>query len=948
MRETRTTTWHALTPDDALRQAEVDPKTGLSAAEVGHRQRRHGRNEVSVRRGTPPWRKFLQQFNQAIVYVLLAAAVVSYFLKEGVDAFIILAVVVINAIVGFVQESRAEKAIGALSQMMVTEAAVRRGGQRVRVPSVELVAGDIVMLQLGDRVPADMRLIRLKGFRCDESALTGESVPVQKSEGALPAETLVNDRHNMAFAGGLVTGGQAEGVVVTLGDHTETGRIATMIAEAVDLSTPLTRKIAQFSRILVTVILALAAVMFAISFWRAHAVMAEAARQAEAAHAVELVEEGVPQPGGHAIKHPVVYAFQGAVALAVGAIPEGLPAAVTITLAIGVARMARRHAIIRRLPAVETLGSTTVICSDKTGTLTVNQMTVCEVFAGGERFEVSGLGYDPQGQVTLGGQPVAVVGKAALREILQAGLLCNDTHFTVENGRRKVNGDPTEAALLVAAEKLGLARATLEGRMPRRDVIPFDSEHMFMATLHSGSQPMVYWKGSLERLFDRCDRMLDAAGAAAPLDTETIRATAEQMGSKGLRVLAFALKPLAKDALAMADIEEGMVFIGLQAMLDPPREEAIAAIQTCQQAGIKVKMITGDHAATASAIALQLGMSGTRDPGGRLKAVTGAVLSQFTDEELPSVAEGVAVFARVAPDQKLRLVRALQAHGHVVAMTGDGVNDAPALKQADIGIAMGITGTEVAKGAAAMVLTDDNFASIEAAVEEGRNVFNNLVKFITWTLPTNGGQCLILLVAMLLGTDLPITPGQLLWVNMITAIGLGLMLVFEPRETGLMQRPPRDPDAPILTAELIARTALVSITMLVGALLLFNHELRYEGMTIAQGQTTVVNVVVLTQAFYLLNCRSLTRSFFELPFFSNLHLWGGIAGTLLAQLAFTYLPVFHRLFHTAPLPAETWLRIAAVGLTTFVIVEMAKFVEGRFANRVARRAPRLPGFAPPY
>ncbi|HEX4141665.1 MAG TPA: HAD-IC family P-type ATPase, partial [Candidatus Methylacidiphilales bacterium] len=631
-------------------------------------------------------------------------------------------------------------------------------------------------------------------------------------------------------------------------------------------------------------------------------------------------------------EHPAVYAFKGAVGLAVAAIPEGLPAAVTITLALGVGRMAKRRALIRRLPAVETLGSTTVICSDKTGTLTENQMTVREILAGGEKFLLSGQGYDPKGEVSLGRQKVELNAKPALREILRAGLLCNDTLFVQEEGRRKVQGDPTEAALLVSAEKAGLKRDELERQLPRHDIIPFESEYMFMATLH-GDARVVYKKGSLERILARCDKMLGADGREVPMDKDAAKSAAETMAAEGLRVLAFATKRLNHDKLAMSDVEGGLVFLGLQAMIDPPRQEAIEAVGNCQRAGIRVKMITGDHAVTAAAIAGQLGLHGIHTGDHRLKALAGAELAKISDEELPSMADDISVFARVTPEQKLRLVKALQAKGHIVAMTGDGVNDAPALKQANIGVAMGITGTDVAKGAADMVLTDDNFASIEAAVEEGRNVFDNLLKFIAWTLPTNGGQSLILLVAVLLGTQLPITPAQMLWVNMVTAIMLGLMLVFEPRENGLMDRPPRPMSESLVSGELVFRTAIVSLVMLIGALFLFNFELTYQGASLAEAQTVVVNVAICVQAFYLLNCRSLHRSFFSVPFFSNHMIWIGIGATVLAQGIFTYVPIFHQLFHTDDIPAHSWLRITAVGIVSFAIIEVVKYFEGALVNR---------------
>lgn len=925
MKPTETILWHAMAVDQVAQRLSTDESTGLSLSEIKQRQAEHGLNEMTARGGVPAWLRFTRQFNQAVVYVLLGAAAGCFILREFVDAFVILGVVLINAIIGYVQEARAEKAINALSQMMATESSVRRESKKQRVPATDLVPGDIVLLQSGDRVPADLRLAQVRNIQCDEAAMTGESVPAQKTFEPLPGETVLNDRTNIAFAGSMVTFGQAEGIVIATGDDTETGKIAGMVSKEVDLTTPLTRKITEFSRLLVAVILVIAAIMFGIAFSRARTATDA---KTDGAQSSNLAKEGVPEPSTESVGHPLVYAFKGAVGLAVGAIPEGLPAAVTITLALGVRRMARRRALIRRLPAVETLGSTTVICSDKTGTLTENQMTVQEILAGGEMFRLTGQGYDPTGGFQSNGNKVELKSKPALMQILQAGLLCNDTHLVEEDGRRKVQGDPTEAALVVAAEKAGFNRDELEKQLPRRDVIPFESEYMFMATLH-GDARIVYKKGSLERVLDRCHNSLGADDRPTALDKEAVKAAAEQMAADGLRVLAFAMKKLDHDKLTMGDVEDGMTFLGLQGMIDPPRQEAIAAVNTCQAAGIRVKMITGDHAGTASAIAGQLGMQGIHNDYGRLKALTGAELEHINDEELPSTADDVSVFARVTPEQKLRLVKALQTHGHVVAMTGDGVNDAPALKQANIGVAMGITGTDVAKGAAAMVLTDDNFASIEAAVEEGRSIFDNLLKYIAWTLPSNAGQSLILLVAVLLGTELPITPVQMLWVNMVTALLLGLMLVFEPRELGLMNRPPRPLDEPLLSASLAFRTLLVSVVMLIGAFLLFNNELRYQGASLAQAQTTVVNVTVLVQAFYLLNCRSLNRPFFRVPPFSNPMVWAGIAAMILAQIILTYVPTFHRLFGTASIPAAVWLRVVVVGAAAFVVIEIVKHFENR-------------------
>ena len=889
------TNWHQVHVGEIASLLETDLLNGLSTAEVQSRLKQYGANKVAEKGGIPPWKRFLQQFHQPLVYILLIASGVMVSLGEFVDGSVIFGVVFILGIIGYIQETKAEGAIRALSRMVVAEATVRRDGRKQRVRSIELVPGDIVLLRSGDRVAADLRLFRVRSLQIDESALTGESLPLHKHVDPLVFETVLADRKNLAFAGTLVTRGEADGVVWATGDQTEIGRIARLVSEAVDLSTPLTRKIAQFSRLLLWLILGLAAFAFTVGVWRSE---------------------------------KIVEMFMAAVALAVGAIPEGLPAAVTITLAVGVARMARRRAIIRKLPAVETLGSTTVICSDKTGTLTENAMTVQQIYAGGEFYGVTGTGYDPTGTIQQDEQPVSPDERPALLACLRAGLLCNDAVLVRKDGRTRVEGDPTEAALIVAAEKAGLLHADAQREAERLDAIPFESEDQFMATLHRARDGhIIYKKGALERVLGRCATMLARDGSEAAIDREKIRAAADTMAAKGLRVLAFARRNLRADhrELGHEHVARGLTFLGLQGMLDPPRPEAIAAVRRCQRARIAVKMITGDHLFTAKAIAQKIGLyrvANARDS----HAISGRELEQVSDDDLPAIAEESVVFARVTPEQKLRLVKALQAREQIVAMTGDGVNDAPALKQADIGIAMGISGTDVAKEAADMVLTDDNFASIEAAVEEGRGIFDNLKKFIVWTLPTNFGESFVLLAAILLGTALPMFPVQLLWINMMTAVSLGVMLVFEPKEPDLMDRPPRDPRQPILTFPLFMRTGLVSLLILAGAFALFVWEVQQEGATLAEARTTVVNVIVSVEAFYLLNCRSLTRSAFAVGLFSNPWVIAGIALATVTQVLFTYAPFMNKLFHSAPITGEAWLRIVAVGVIAFAAVELEKWI----------------------
>lgn len=880
--------WHADSAESAARRLGVDSTHGLSDDEAAIRLSRHGLNRLTETPGKPAWRRFAAQLAQPLVLVLIAAGMITGGLGETVDAGVIFGVVLINAIIGYWQEAKAEGALAALARGVATPVTVRRGGHRKQLDASQLVPGDIVMLAAGDRIPADLRLILQHEMLTDDSMLTGESQAVSKAAGLLPADTLLADRINMAYAGTTVVGGQGTGLVIATGDTTETGRIAGLIAAAPDLVTPLTRKMATFSNWLLWAIGGLALLTVGVGLAR----------------------------GGSAFDM-----FIAAVALAVGAIPEGLPAAITVTLAIGVARMARRRTIIRHLPAVETLGSTTVICSDKTGTLTENAMTVRVLWCGGEGYAVSGHGYAPEGSIGHDEMPAEISG--ALRECLIAGALCNDASLNREGQHWKITGDPTEAALLVAARKGGLDEHTLQALFPRRDELPFDAKRQFMATAHDGDgEGVIYVKGALERLLPRCIDQFGANGQTVPVDAVAIEKAACTYAGQGMRVLLLARRgftPGQNSALSVDAIEK-LTLIGLVAMIDPPRKAVIGAIRNCHSAGIRVKMITGDHAVTAQAIARQIGLSGER-------ALTGRELAGLDDAALATVAHEVDVFARVEPEQKLRLVRALQARGEVVAMTGDGVNDAPALKQADIGIAMGLAGTEVAKEAAAMVLTDDNFASIEAAVEEGRGVWDNLVKFITWTLPTNFGEGLVIVAAILFGATLPITPLQILWINMTTAVLLGLPLAFEPIERGIMHRAPRRLAMPVLDAHLIRRIVLVSFLLLAGAFGLFLRELD-QGHTLAEARTVAVNVFVMVEMTYLFNCRSLTRGFWSQGLFSNPWIWAGVGIMLGLQLLLTYAPVMNQLFQTAPIGLEEWFEIIVVAVFCSLVIATEKWLTG--------------------
>jgi magnesium-transporting ATPase (P-type) len=935
MNDTPALPWHAVLAEEVIAELASDSQNGLTTAEAAARLARHGRNIITAKKGRPWWILLLQQFNTPLVYLMIVAGGVTLWLGEYTDSGVILGVVIINAIIGFVQEGRAVKAIDALARSMRIHATVTRDGQRRRVEAADLVVGDIVILEPGDKVPADLRLLdgvgpgrpsaepgTMHDVHIDESSLTGESKPVSKHPGPLPATTVLADRRNMAYAGSLVTRGTTEGIVVAIADTTEVGRISGMIASAEEIATPLTKKLASFSRTLLWVILAVAALAFVV---------------------------------GIAKGHPPTEMFNAAVAISVGAIPEGLPAAVTIMLAVGVTRMARRNAIIRKLPAVEALGATTVICSDKTGTLTQNQMTVRAAWAADTEYEFTGAGYDPTGLVRVAAGSAATQhtladANRALLELLRCGVLCNDASLAAHPdaaNKWEVHGDPTEAALVVSARKLAgadLSSDTLAKGLPRADAIPFESERQYMATLHArttsdgadadgeSAKRVIYVKGSVERVLAMCEHQMNARGVAVAIAKEDVlRATAD-LARRGLRILAFAtgIAPPDTNHLTHPMVESavgGLTFLGVQGMLDPPRPEAVQAVAICQRAGIRVKMITGDHAITAASIAQMIGIDGAQ-PGTTLRVLTGAEMTAIPDDDLPAHAESTAVFARMTPEQKLRLVKALQTgvagRGHIVAMTGDGVNDAPALRQADIGVAMGTVGTDVAKDAADMVLADDNFASIQAAVEEGRSVYDNLTKFIVWTLPTNG-EALAIIAAIAMGWPLPILPVQALYINMVTAVLLGIPLICEATEPGIMARPPRDPARPLLTFVLFMRTGLVSIILCVGAIALFHWELG-RGLSEATGRTAAVSVIVVGEAFYLFSARALLHPAWAVPLFSNIWLWVGIAAMLVVQAAFAQAPFMNRLFHSAPLDAGAWARVFAAGAAVLVIVEMEKAI----------------------
>ena len=881
---------HAMDYAAVLRALDVTGD-GLSAAEAAQRLERHGPNRLTERRGRGPLVRFLLQFHNVLIYVLLVAAVVTALLGHWVDSGVIVGVVVINAIVGFIQEGKAEQALAAIRRMLSVKAVVLRAGRQLTVPAEELVPGDVVRVQSGDRVPADLRLLRVKNLRLDEASLTGESLPVEKQIEPVDAQAPLGDRSCMAYSGTLVTYGQGSGVVVATGDATELGRISELLSEVEQLETPLLRKIASFGRRLSIVILVIAALTFVL---------------------------GTLLRG-----YPPVEMFMAAVGLAVAAIPEGLPAIITITLAIGVQRMARRNAIVRVLPAVEALGSVTVICSDKTGTLTRNEMTVQSLATGTHLYETSGVGYQPHGQFLRDSLPVEPAAVPELIELVRAGLLCNDAALRSHKGQWLIDGDPTEGALVVAAAKAGLERALENEMLPRTDVIPFESEHRFMATLHHdhAGHGFIYLKGAPERVLDMCTHVR-VAGEDRPLRHSDWHERIERMAARGQRVLAVAFHAATpgQRELGFDDVAEGLTLLGLVGMIDPPREEAIRAVAACRTAGIRVKMITGDHAVTAAAVAAPLGIGDGRT------VVSGAEIERMDDAALRATVASVDVYARVSPEHKLRLVQALQANGEVVAMTGDGVNDAPALKRADIGVAMGVTGTEVAKEAAEIVLADDNFASIVNAVEEGRTIYDNLRKTLLFIMPTNAGEAFTLIVAIALGLVLPILPVHILWVNMVTAVTLSLALAFDPTEPDTMRRPPRDPRAPIFSRYFLWRTLLVTALVVAGTLGMFLWELR-QGAGMEVARTAAINTLVAFEVFYLLNTRFLLAPAWpHRALAGNPYVPLAIVLVIGLQLLFTYAPFMQQLFHTAALGPEAWARIGLIALSIYVIVELEKWL----------------------
>jgi magnesium-transporting ATPase (P-type) len=882
--------WHSMEADDVRTALETDTKSGLSREEAGNRLAKYGPNVLPEQAHESALRRLLRQFHNVLIYVLIAAAVTTAVMGHWIDTLVIAGVVVINALIGFIQEGKAERALEGIRSMLSLEARVVRDGEHRNIEADQLVPGDLVELRSGDRVPADLRLSHVRDLRIEESALTGESVPSGKSTVAVDAGAVPGDRKGMAFSGTMVTFGRGCGIVVATGADTEIGRISGMMDAVATPRTPLLRQIDRFGNQLSVVILGLTVLFFVI--------------------------------GRVFHDYPTTELFLAVIGLAVAAIPEGLPAILTITLALGVQRMAKRNAIIRKLPSVETLGSVTVICSDKTGTLTRNEMTVQSVRSSENTWHITGSGYDPAGEIQHDGKTIDSLTDPTLARIIRGAGISNETEVERgEDGTWQVHGEPTEAGLRVLALKAGFDHK----QATRLDVLPFESDHKYMAALseEEDGTRAIWVTGAPERLLGKCKTQADAGGES-PLDKDFWECEIADLAATGTRVIAVATKATDRDTLGHDDIG-GLVFLGIVGMMDPPRDEAIAAVAECRDAGIQVKMITGDHALTASGIARQLGLEHAGEP------VSGNELEDADDTTLRRIAPNHFIYARTSPEHKLRLVQALQANGEVVAMTGDGVNDAPSIKSADVGIAMGIKGTQVTKDVSEMVLADDNFATIVHAIKEGRTIYDNLRKTILFILPTNGAQALVVMAAIAIGAAMPITPVQILWVNMVTAVTLALALSFEKTEPGTMNRPPRPPSASILDGHFAWRVTFVSV--IIAGLTFVLHDLALRvGASAAVASTVAVNTLVSGQIFYLLNCRSTHVSSIRLSIFDNRAVPLTITILLGLQALFTFAPPFQTAFGTAAPEPWLWGWIVVAGLIVFALVEIEKTILSRIRN----------------
>ncbi|WP_100414334.1 cation-translocating P-type ATPase [Mumia flava] len=871
---------------------------GLTAAEADRRYGEVGPNRLEAAARVPWWKRVLAQFQDTLIYILLASAAAKALLEDWVDFAVIMAVAVINAAIGLIQEGRAEKALDGIRAMLSVQADVLRDGAWTRLDADLLVPGDVVRLRGGDKVPADLRVLAATNLQAEESALTGESVPTAKSVGEVAQDAGVGDRHDMLFSGTLVTAGSGQGVVTATGPATEVGRIQTLVQEVEPVETPLSRQLDAFGKALALLIVVMALVMVLIG---------------------RLIHDfSVPD------------LVSATIGFAVAAVPEGLPALVTIILALGVQQMAARRAIVRRLPAVEALGSVTTVCSDKTGTLTKNEMTARVVVTRAHAYDVEGIGYAPTGRVLLDEEPADLATYRDLNAVVTVMGRCNDAEVHESDGRWSLVGVPTDGALRVLGLKAGLS----EDGWERLDEIPFDSETKYMATLErdpTGARTLCV-KGAPDRVLDRCARQHGADGRVEPLDRAWWESEIDRLGADGLRVLAAALRPVRHgdgSTIRDGDVDEDLVLLGLVGIVDPPRPEAVDAIAQCRRAGIRVKMITGDHAGTAVAIGREMGIVGEGGP----EVLTGADLEAMSTEQLRAVVRDVDVFARTSPEHKIRIVSALQHHGEVVAMTGDGVNDAPALTQADVGVAMGIKGTEATKEAADVVLTDDNFATIERAVEEGRRIYDNVRKSVLFLLPTNGAQALVMLVAVVFGLTLPLQPVQVLWINMVTAVSLSFALAYEKAEPGVMDRPPRDPGTSVVDLTYGRRIVIVSL-LIGGAALFVFYRSDDRGVPLDEAQTAAVTMLALGQLAYLFNSRFLDRSSLTPAVLrGNRAVWGASAAMLVAQLGFVYLPFMNTWFASAPIGLDVWAWTALLAVVVFLLVEAGKATDRWIAAR---------------
>jgi len=887
--------WYTFTPEKILEVLKSDRQIGLSWKQVEERTIKYGRNILPAQKKQSWVKRLAEQFNNVLIYILIAAAALTSILGHWIDTSVILTVVVINSMVGFLQEGKAEKALDAIRNMLSHNADVIRDGVKITLPADALVPGDIVILSSGDKVPADIRLIKTHSFQVQEAILTGESNPVEKQEKAIDLTSSLADRSCMAYSSTLVTYGRAKGVVTATGADTEIGKISSLIGRIERITTPLLKQLAHFARLLTLSIVILAAITIVLGV---------------------LIH-------GYGWEEM----FIAAVGLAVAAIPEGLPAIMTITLAIGVTRMAKQNAIIRRLPAVETMGAVSVICTDKTGTLTRNELSVDRIITSEHEFTVTGSGYTPRGEFFLNDKVITPNNYSVLKTSICAAILCNESDLNKLDGEWKLSGNPTDGALLALALKAKMEIDFEKKSFPQTDLIPFESEHKLMATLHHDhvKNGYIFVKGAPENILDMCDKQLVADGEQ-DIDHRYWNNKITEMAQQGQRVIAIAKCNTSPEhrTLSFKDLMKGLTIISLYSLLDPPREETLAAIQECRSAGIRVKMITGDHELTARAVAKKLSIGELSD-----EVLTGKDLDNLSHEQLEEKVLDIDIYARTSPEHKLRLVQALQKMGQVVAMTGDGVNDAPALKRADIGVAMGLKGTETSKEVSEMVIADDNFASIAHAVEEGRTVYQNIKKAIIFILPTNGGEAFTLVTAILLGTMLPITPVQILWVNMITAVTLGLSLAFEPSDRNIMKQKPRSPTEPLLSKLLMWRILFVSFILVLGTFGLFYYHLDKHGIEISR--TIAVNTLVFGEIFYLINCRNISGSSLKIKFWINSKpIFIAISSVIFFQLLFTYSTPMHYFFNTAPLSLQDWVPILLFGFILYLLVELEKYLVRKF------------------